>query len=67
MGVKVRFLNLFNLKYNKLSNIVGLSPLLPYIVANCKQIIKKLRKYVDYIIWFEQSDGTPKAHFPALP
>lgn len=67
MGVKVRFLNLFNLKYNKLSNIVGLSPLLPYIVANYKHIIKKLRKYVDYIIWFEQSDGTPKAHFPALP
>ena len=48
MGVKVRFLNPFNLKYNKLSNIVGISPRLSYIAANYKHIIKKYgltRKY----------------------
>lgn len=67
MGLKVRFLDLFHLKHRKLSKIVGLSPLLPYVAANFKEIIRKLRKTTNYIIWFEQTDGPGGAHLPVLP
>jgi len=66
LGLKVRFLNYFNLNHTKLSNIVGLDSREPYIIDNYIAIIKKLKKSSKFVIWFDQGDGPGKTFFPAL-
>jgi len=76
-GIKIRFLNYLNLDYSKLSNIVTvdyriLSNLGIYN-ANVKSpnhliiaFLKKLRKFADYIILFDNKDSAD-IQFEVLP
>ena len=65
MGVKIRFLNLFDLKHIKLSKIVGIDSKIPYVLQNFDTFRKKLKK-VDFTIWFDHSDNAGNSFFPAL-
>ncbi|MFW9898242.1 MAG: hypothetical protein ACFFDO_03160 [Candidatus Thorarchaeota archaeon] len=79
MGIQIRFLNFFNFKYKKLRKIVGLDN---RIIGNIGKnydsvrvttqkaiipILKKLRKKIEYLIYFDNGDGTGHTQFEVLP
>ena len=66
MGVKIRFLNLFNMKHQKLSKIVGIDSRIPNLDKNLDSIVKILKSKAEYLIWFDNNDGSGKAYWPAL-
>lgn len=69
MGVNVRFLNLFNINYNKLSNIIGIDcRILDNLSKKFKiSFLNKLHKNIKYLVWFDTSDSTGTTQFEVLP
>lgn len=77
--IKVRFLNIFNLKYNKLSNVVGIDyrimynlfknyePSEPKYRKKLISILKRIKKKTDYLIYFDNGDSTGVTQFELLP
>ncbi|MFX0138284.1 MAG: hypothetical protein ACFFDN_31880 [Candidatus Hodarchaeota archaeon] len=65
-GVKIRFLNRFNLKYSKFSKIIGIDSRYPNLAENLIDVVKKLRDQADYLLWFDMSDSSSRAYWPAL-
>lgn len=79
MGLDIRFLNFFNLKYKKLRKIVGLDN---RIISNLGRnygkvrittqkaiipILKKIRNRAEHINYFDNGDGTGHTQFEVLP
>lgn len=69
MRVKVRFLNPFNINYNKLSSIIGIDC---RICDNLTQkivisFLNKLKKKANYLVWFDTADSTGCTQFEVLP
>lgn len=66
-GLKIRFLDIFNLKHTKLSKIVGISSNIPYFQRNMVSTLKSLKKKVDFLIWFDLGDSTRMPNLRAIP
>ena len=79
MGLKIRFINFFNMNYKKLRESVGLDN---RIIGNLGKnygkvrittqkaiipILKKIRMNVEHIIYFDNGDGTGHTQFEVLP
>lgn len=60
-GIKIRFLDTFNLRHGKLSKIVGVSSGGVRYIENIESILRNLKKKVDLLLFFDQMDS------PRLP
>jgi len=58
MGVKIRFLNFFKVKENKLSNIIAIDNEVLNLSNNLQNFIKTLKKKGKFLIWFDHSDSS---------
>jgi len=66
-GIKVRFINIYNLNINKINKIVGIDNDICYIISNIEKFLKKIRKKAKSIIWFDFTDSASFLLYKVLP
>lgn len=67
LGVKIRFLNPYNLRYNQLSKIIGIDGAISNSIKYLKSLLQKLREKANNIVWFDHEDSTGKIRYNILP
>ncbi len=67
MGLEIRFLNLYGINYNKISDIVGIDGAISNSSKYMISLLKKIRERATKIIWFDHEDSTGKIRYSILP